>query len=233
MFLAEQVYFRGVARVRPLVPWMGGEASSFVVCGVPWTDEEAARFARIGEPPADYVVSAHLQVAPEPWRVTLRVIRTIDARCIGELAADLPKTDLGAGLHPLADRLVTLLASEAQFCVQAAPVSYVLPGDNDFGHYLVRLEQLLAARCAGMPGVPTAFLHGVRDIIDANLELCLRQPDNVVTRVLLGDTLRRLKKVQPAAVEEYRDKVLLLQKEKPLPPPAQAVLQRLFTEVYS
>ena len=31
---------------------------------------------------------------------------------------------------------------------------------------------------------------------------------------------------------KYRDKVLLLQKEKPLPPAAQAVLQRLFTEVY-
>lgn len=232
MFLAEQVYFRGVARVRPLVPWMRGEAPSFVVCGVPWKDEEAAHFARVAEPPADYVVTAHLQVAPEPWRVTVRVIRTIDARCLSELSAGLPKTDLGAGLRPLADRLLGVLAGEAQFRIRPAPALYELPGGNDFGHYLVRLEQLLAARCAGMPGMPGTFLHGVRDIIDANLDLCLRQPGNVVTRIVLGETLRHLKKVQPAAVEEFREKVLLLQKEKPLPPPAQAVLQRMFTEVY-
>lgn len=56
-------------------------------------------------------------------------------------------------------------------------------------------------------------------------------PGNVITRMVFGETLRRLKEVQSAAVEAYRDKILLLQKEKPLPPPAQAIQQRLFTEV--
>jgi hypothetical protein len=76
------------------------------------------------------------------------------------------------------------------------------------------------------------FLHGERDIIDGDLQLCLAEPDNVVPRIILAQTLRWMKAVRPQVVAEFRDKVLLLQKEKPLTAPAQGVLQRLFTEVY-
>ena len=49
-------------------------------------------------------------------------------------------------------------------------------------NYLLRLEQLLAVRCAGMDGVSPAFLNGEREIIDGNLQLCLWCPDNVVKK---------------------------------------------------
>jgi hypothetical protein len=83
-----------------------------------------------------------------------------------------------------------------------------------------------------MDGVPVTFLHGERDIIDGNLQLCLAEPENLIPRILLAQTLLRMKKIRPQVVAEFRDKVLLLEKEKPLPDPAQGILERLFAEVY-
>lgn len=65
-----------------------------------------------------------------------------------------------------------------------------------------------------------------------NLQLCLNQPANTVVRLLLVQTAQRMKKTHPLVVEEYREKIRLLQKEKPLPATAQAVVERLLTEVY-
>lgn len=216
LFFSEQVHFRGCARVRPLVPWLMGESPAFTVSAVPWTDDAAAGYARAVDSPSDYIVVTHLRTAIEPWHVELRLIRTIDAKCLGEVSSNFAKAQPDVGLLRLADLLVDMLVRKAEMRVRGVPPYYRLPASGDFGHYLIRLEQLLAARCSGMDGTSKSFLHGVRDIIDANLGLCLRQPDNVVIRAVLGQTLVYLKKVHPLAVEEYRAKILLLQKEKPL-----------------
>jgi hypothetical protein len=82
-----------------------------------------------------------------------------------------------------------------------------------------------------MPGTPQGFLHGEREILDGNLQLCLNQPGNVVARIVFVQTLVRMKKVHPQVIDEYREKVRLLQKEKPLSGTAHAIAERMLTEL--
>jgi hypothetical protein len=59
----------------------------------------------------------------------------------------------------------------------------------------------------------SSSLHGEREIIDGNLQLCLAYPHNATVRVLLLQTLDYMKKVRPEVVEEFRGKVEKLQRE--------------------
>jgi hypothetical protein len=66
-----------------------------------------------------------------------------------------------------------------------------------------------------MDGVRPNFLSGEREIIDGNLQLCLACPEYVATRLLLVQTLLAIKKIRPDILPEFKDKLALLQNEKP------------------
>ena len=55
-------------------------------------------------------------------------------------------------------------------------------------------------------------------------------PHNVPARVLLAQTLVTMKRIQPSIMPEFREKLAMLQKEKPLPEPAHSVVQRIIDE---
>lgn len=80
--------------------------------------------------------------------------------------------------------------------------------------------------------IPVFDAYGREMFIDGNLHLCLSEPRNPTARILLLQTCLSMKRVRPAIVAEYREKLERLQRENPLADPAQGVLQRLFTEVY-
>ena len=231
LFLAEQVAFNSNAHVQTLVPWVVGDNPGFVLGGVPWKDEDAANYARQGQLKSDYVVVTHLKPNTEPWTAELRLVRTIDGKCLGTLAATWPLSNPEKGIPELARQLLTLLAEQAELTVSTSPPAYQVPAAPQFAGYLLRLEQLLAVRCAGMDGVKGNFLNGEREIIDGNLKLCLDHPQNVGARILLAQTLMVMKRARPDILPEFKDKLTLLQKEKSLPEPAHGVLQRMFNEV--
>lgn len=230
LFLAESVQFASDARVQTLVPWMLGDTPGFVLGGVPWTDEDAANYARQGATKSDFAVVTHLQPNAEPWTVQLRLIRTIDGKRLGTLEVPFPIARPEAGLPDLARQLLALLAQQGDVELGASPSAYQIPGAPDFAHYLLRLEQLLAVRCAGMDAVTPAFLSGEREILEGNLQLCLAHPGNVPVRILLAQTLLAMKRVRPDILPEFAERLALLQKEHPLTEPAHAVLQRLFND---
>ena len=232
LFLAEQAFFRGHAQVRPLVPWARGDTAAFVFCGVPWRADEAAQHARRLDPPADYVVVTHLQVAAEPWRAELRLVRTIDAAVLGTAAVDFSMSQPEPALTRLVAEMLQLLQREAGFEPAAPPPQYRLPAGPGFGAYLLRLEQLLAVRCHSADAASAHELHGEREILDGDIHLCLDHPDSLVPRLVLVQTLQRLHQIRPSVTAEYREKIELLQKNHPLPAPAHGVLQRLLAEVY-
>jgi hypothetical protein len=64
------------------------------------------------------------------------------------------------------------------------------------------------------------------------VQLCLDQPTNVTTRLLLASTLGNLKPTRPQVVAEFRERVELLQKEKPLPQPAHQILRQILEETF-
>lgn len=231
LFLAEAVEFGSNARVQTLVPWIVGDTPGFVLSGVPWTDEDAANYARQGETKSDFAVVTHLKPNADPWTVELRLIRTIDGKCLGTLAVSFPMARPEEGLPGLARQLLALLTQQADVEPAAPPAAYQIPGAPDFACYLLRLEQLLAVRCGSMDGVSPAFLSGQREILDGNLQLCLVHPGNVSVRILLAQTLLAMKRVRPDILPEFAERLAMLQKEHPLTEPAQAVLQRLFNDV--
>ena len=233
LFLAEAMEFGSDAHVQTLVPWIVGETPGFVLSGVPWTDENAATYARQGETKNDFAVITHLKPNSDPWTVALRLIRTIDAKCVGTLEVSFPMARPEEGLPGLTRQLLALLAQQAGVETVPSPSAYQIPGAPDFAYYLLRLEQLLAVRCGSMDGVPPAFLSGEREILDGNLQLCLAHPQNVAVRILFAQTLLAMKRIRPDILTEFTDRIDLLQKEHPLTEPAHAVIQRLFNEVFA
>ena len=231
LFFAEQVEFGSQTRVQTMVPWITNEGGGFVLSGVPWKDEDAANYARQGEIKSDYVVAIHLKPNAEPWTAELRLIRTIDAKCLGTLTGSFPSAKPEEGIPTLAQQLLALLREQAEVEPLSIPPLYQVPDAPHFAYYLLRLEQLLAVRCGSMDGVPVSFLSGEREIIDGNIQQCLNCPQNIPVRLLLAQTLLAMKRARPDILPEFKDKLALLQKEKPLSEPAHGVVQRLFNEV--
>jgi tetratricopeptide (TPR) repeat protein len=230
MFLAEQVEFGAGARTRTLIPWIVNPPGGFVVSGGPWKDEDASGYARQGEFKADYVVVSHLKTQAQPWIAELRLVRTIDGKCLGTLEVGFTVEKMQHGLTGLATQLIQLLAQQADVELQPHPPLYRLPEGGYFPHYMLRIEQLLSARCAAMDGVPAGFLHGEREMISGNIQLCADVPASVPTRIVMAQTVATLKRVRADILPEFKDRLELLQKEHPLAQPAHGIVQRILSE---
>jgi tetratricopeptide (TPR) repeat protein len=230
LFLAEQVEFGSQARTQTLVPWITEPTGGFVLSAVAWSDEDAAHHSRQGDLKSDYVVISHLKTQSEPWTAELRLVHSINGKCLGRFSECFPSGEPTNAVHNLSRQLSDLLHRSAEVEPQLMPVFYAVPAGAHIPLYLLRLEQLLAIRCAAMKGVASGFLHGEREIVEGNIYQCLEVPASVSTRILLAETLLAMKRVRPDILLEFRDRLTLLQREYPLAAPAQGVLERLFNE---
>jgi tetratricopeptide (TPR) repeat protein len=227
LFLAEQLEFSTAARTYTLIPWIASGSGAFVLSGVRWSDEDAANYARQGEEPSDYVVIVHLKTQLDPWISELRLVRTIDVKCLGEFSVNFPPDKPETAVPILAKRLIEAIAPHVQ--THSTMELYDFPTGAEFPFYLLRLEQLLATRCTAMEGAD-GFLSSERDIIDGNIQLCIASPNCIPARGLLAQTLLAMKRVRPEILSEFRDKLALLQKEKPLQEPAQSIVKRIIDQ---
>lgn len=232
VFLAEQAYFNGNVRVRPLVPWVLGEFPAFAVGSDPWNNPEAAERARSLEPACQFTVVTHIEALSEPWRVDLRLVRAADGQVVGAAAVEFKLADLENAARELSAELLKLLAQKAGCVARPAPAAYVVPTGNVFGLYFLLLEQLLAVRCHTLPDVPADYLNGERGVVDSCFQLCHAQQTEVLPRLLLVQVLRRLRSARPQVVEEYREIVANMQAQAPLAEPAQSIVAKLFAELY-
>jgi tetratricopeptide (TPR) repeat protein len=232
LFLAEQIRFSLQARVRPIAPWIAGEAPAFVVARQPWTAAEAAEQSRSVNPECGYAIVSHIQVQTEPWTVEARLVRVADAAVLGSASAQLTINEPEAALRALAADVIGLLQREAGIAQATPPADYVVPAGRDFGLYLLCLERLHCVRCHALPNVPEGTLMGERDVLDGALHLCITQPTNLGARLILSELLRLLCPPRPSVVAEYGARIELLQKDKPLNAPARDVVQGIFGMVY-
>ena len=231
LYLAEQVHMGTVERAQALMPWVAEkDASGFVFTGFRWENDASVQIATEGEHRNDYVVVSHIVATEAMWTTDLRLIRTIDSVVLGTLSASFAPDSPQDALKDLSRQLLELLESQAEAELQAFPAAYQVPDDRTFPYYLLRLEQLLAIRCAVTDGTPQNFLNGEREIIDGTLQLCLSHPENPTFRLLLAQTLLSMRKVRSDIMPEFVDKVQRLQAEKPLPAPAHGVIKRMIDE---
>ena len=233
LYLAEQLHLRTDAIGRVLQPWVQEAHGGFVLCGAPWSDEQAVVQARGGSEPADYVALVHIDGSSTPWTITLRFLRTIDSTLLGTATTTLTPGNSQPGFDVLAADLLRLVTAHAQVRKFDLPDIYQVPCGNDFAQYQLRLEQALTVFLAATDGVTAGFLNGEREVVNGNLQLCLNHPRNPTPRLLLAQTLTNLKKVRPDIVAEFKDKVALLQKEKPLFEPTQEMTQKILNEVFA
>ncbi len=214
LFFAEQVEMRTAAAGRAMVPWAVAPTSGFVVSGQRWPDETAVQAVQVPENLSDYVVSTHIDAEVEPWTAMLAFIRVSDGTRIGELEREFDVAAPEEGLATLADEVVELLSVLGPASSSAA---YEVPKQNaDFVSYLLRLEQVLAVRCAGMEGVSPNFLNGAEAILEGALTLCIAEPKNLPARLLLAGAVQGLEKLKPEAVAAFAERIQELNDQQPL-----------------
>ena len=201
-------------------------SSGFILMGGPWEDGDAAAHARQGKTPSDYVVVTHLKAHAGQWIAEIRFIRTIDGTCLDSHAESFRIENPAEVARKLSRQVFEWLHRLAKVPLQPLPELYAVPDEN-LHVYLLRLEQLLAVRCNGMEQVVKPMLNGEREILDGNLQQCLRYPTNVNFRILLWQTCLAMKRVRPDVVQEFTEKLVRLQEEHPLPEPARASVNRL------
>jgi tetratricopeptide (TPR) repeat protein len=235
LYLAEQVYFQTEILVQTMVPWIKEERGAFMVSGRIWPDADAARYAKMAQPKSQFVALTHLVAEAEgaaaPWEVQLRLIRTIDAECVATLEGSFSPSDPENGLLDLSRRMITMLAHHTEATVGKPSPIYHVPGGKQLSDYLLRIEQLLAIRCAVAEGQGPDSLSGVREILDGMIVLCLSCRSNAVVRILLAETVLAMWRIRPDVAAEFKEKVERLQKESRLSDPAQAMVQWILDEV--
>jgi tetratricopeptide (TPR) repeat protein len=235
LYLAEQVYFQTEILVQTLVPWIKEERGAFMVSGRIWLDADAARYAKMAQPKNQFVALTHLVAeaagATAPWEVQLRLIRTIDAECVATLEGSFSPSDPESGLLDLSRRMITTLAKHTQAEISRPSTFYQVPGSKQLSEYLLRIEQLLAIRCAVAENQGPDSLSGVREILDGMIGLCLSCRSNAVVRILLAETVLAMRRIRPDVAAEFKEKVERLQKESQLSDPAQAIVQWILDEV--
>ena len=130
----------------------------------------------------------------------------------------------------LANALLPLTTQAAE-PVDAA--RYAIPAGPALGNYLLRLQQLLAVRCAGTDAVEGGFLSGEREIVRGQLDLALSLPQSLPLRLTLHETLLRLRTLRPEIAAEFQKPVELLQQRYPLEDAeANSILERQLRTVY-
>ncbi|MFI4935339.1 MAG: tetratricopeptide repeat protein [Caulobacterales bacterium] len=221
LYFSEQLYFRSDARTRTLVPWISN-GGGFILSGQTWGDETAAEYVRRGAPECEWLITSHLRCAEMPWTIDIRLIRASDGACVEAASAHFDVQD-SHEVIAIAARLPSWLAHHASLAVHEPSAPYASPMPIGLSDYLLRLEQLLALRCAAMD-VKKDFIHGAREIIQGDIELCLREPESVNARIILAQSIACLGKIEPSILAEVAARVRLLQREKPLGRAAQEVI---------
>lgn len=218
LYFAEQLWAQSDARAQTLVPWIvnGG---GFVLSGAPWGDQTAAEYARIVASKCEWIITSHLRCATTPWSVDVRLIRASDGACVKCATAKFDPGD-DSELVALGARLPSWITEHAGATLKAPSGPYLTPTSDDLADYLLRLEQLLALRCAAMDESKD-FIYGAREIIQGEIELCLRASQSTNARIILTQSLHYLGKIEPSILSEVAARVWLLQGEKPLSGDAQ------------
>ena len=160
------------ARLGPPLP---AQSPAFAVSPGAWSDEAAVSFSQHGDAESDYVVVLLLKIQADPWTAVLRIVRSTDSSCLQEIELALPSSETGASAFKPAGRPLAAIAAGCGIRVTSRPTEYQVPSGTDGSSYLLRLEQLLGVRCAGMEDVEGGFLYGEREVVDGNIALSLRR----------------------------------------------------------
>jgi tetratricopeptide (TPR) repeat protein len=233
LFLAESAFLHLGLDTDTIVPWV--EHSGFAVVATPWSEKEAVEYAH--KTNAAAAVSIDIHCIEQTIQITLRVFHaqqagSTDPAVFAELTVPFSLEHAGTGTLGLWSQLKELLVQLFGNAPATIELSrYTLP-DNDLGTYLLRLEQLLAVLCTGSEDAANS-LTGVREIVRGDIDLALKAPHSLPARLILHETLLRLRNLYPQIADEFRHPAELLQQRYPfLDAQANAILERQLQAIY-
>jgi tetratricopeptide (TPR) repeat protein len=231
LFLAEQTSLGTRARTRTVIPWLHAN-DGFVLFRGRYKDADALQYAT-KDARTDYIVVSHIHARKDDWTLDVRLLRSSDGQLVTQLSETFPVAAPTESIMRMGRQVRELLCRSGGVSPQPTPPGYSVPAMSDFPDYLVRLEQLLAVRCASIDGARPGFLSGEREIVAGMIALCVHSPRSVSTRLLLAQTLLAMKRVRADVVAEFQERVTNLQRDHDLPPPAADIVQQLFNEAFS
>ncbi len=229
LFLAEQLEFHTAARVRTLLPRVTQGGAGFVLRGGEWTDSEALESAFEAELTPDFVIKAHLNATSPEWILQATVLRASDSSSIGRVQAQCPAGQPEVAVLSLARDLTALLAQNG-LGAETPSALYLLPEGPALANYMIRLEQLLAVRSAIPTGDEPPAIAGERDILEGTLFLALQQPQSPAVRALLASMVVAMRRIRPEIVEEFTDRLIMLQRDRPLGEPLDEIVLDMVTD---
>jgi len=230
LYMNEALYCGYDVNSLTLIPWMENRGG-FILSGQPWKDDSAAAQRISEEEGLDYVVTTHLVVRGENWKLQLRVIRCIDALCFGKFSFDFAEGCIEPILKPALEEIIHVLRREANMkSLNTFNMGALRREEVD--HYLFRLEQTLAVRCSTMDGVSRGFLCNPTEIVDGVIELGVRNPYHLPPRLILLRILKRLSEKQPKLVASYEDKVNYLFREHSVGTTFDRTLESAFRQLF-
>ncbi len=94
---------------------------------------------------------------------------------------------------------------------------YTPPRDADLNIYMRVLEQLLAINCAAGSRNGPLLVSGERETVRALIDLAVRYPSSLPIRLMLGETLLRLRGLHPQVLGEFVQPVRMLNERHPFP----------------
>ncbi len=223
LFLSEHVALTSNAQTTTYVMWVQNDNGGFMLSGKPFEDEAVAQYSRQksdaapDQSAAEFTVYTHLITQGENWTLKLRLIRTIDAKCIQDFSYDFPEH----GFHNIADQVLAdldqALDNETDLTFPTSGLSSPTSGlsTSQLDHYLLRLEQCLAVRCDTLNKTGTS-LSNPSEIIDGTIHLCLQNPIHLPSRLLLSRTLNGIHKKDTQLASSFSEKVNSLHSEFPI-----------------
>ncbi len=229
LFLAEQLEFHTAARVRTLLPRVTQGGAGFVLRGGEWSDAEAMESAFEAELTPDFVVKVHLNASAPEWILQATVLRASDSASLGRVQATCPAGQPEVAVTDLSRDLAQMLAQSGLAAETPSPL-YLLPAGPALANYMIRLEQLLTVRSAIPIGDEPPPISGERDILEGTLFLALQQPQSPAVRALLAAMVVAMRRIRPEIVEEFTDRLTLLQRDRPLGEPLDGIVLEMVTD---
>jgi len=228
LFMAEQIHTQTDAVGVALITW--AQSKGFAVFGKPYDEKTLCELVEKDETAPDYIVSVIIDSTQNIWDISVSIIQRILRKSLTTINIKVPSENPGPAIIQLTDNVIDLLVKYSEIKVINPPDWYLVPVGVDSSDYLLRLEQQLAVVCKTIDSLQGGGLVGEHEIIDGILHLNVKYPENKTIRIILAQTLKLIKKNNPTILEEYKEKIMLLQQDYPIEGNVGQLIQKTISE---
>jgi len=210
IYLAEEIYLRYVGKTRVLIPVVDSRGG-FALLGMPWRFEDLRQ--RIQE--SDVVVLMHADARTTPWQLKFSLLSLPSGSLLAEWTLPFkPEESIGA-LQATYERLTGALSALPDLKPAKTPSPLLLSTPEEVQRYVWSLESALIIGTANAVTSKEPAIWGERALIDRLLDLAVSVPGSVRCRMLLLNAVEKEARRRPDIVNEYSEKLSLLQHRHP------------------